>query len=49
MTDKEKVLYVRLKDDEKNTYDKAFKKSGLRQHSEFIRMLINKFLKGSSK
>lgn len=43
---KRNVLFVQFNEVEKKTYDKAFKKSGLRQHSEFIRMLINKFLKG---
>lgn len=39
-----KIIFVRLSSDEEKIYNRAFKKSGLRQHSEFIRMLINKFL-----
>lgn len=46
MNKNKKIVFVRLTEDEAVTYNKAFKKSGLRQQADFIRMLIVKFLKG---
>jgi len=46
MNKNKKIVFVRLTDDEAKNYNKAFKKSGLRQQAEFIRMLISRFLKG---
>lgn len=42
---KKTILFVRLNDKENELYQKAFEKSGMRQNSEFIRMLVSNYLK----